>query len=388
MRESQILGLSESEKKEYIMQEQKLDREERAAIREAERIAREDNMKLRELEVIEAEKQRAHELELAKLNSGQAIGTERTAGQQGEANGASLLPNVPKFRSGEKIEPFIARFEDMSAKCRWNQDWKAIQFMSCFSDKPLDIIMRIEADDRSFDKMKDALLKAYGMSAGELRKQFLQAKIQEKETASQFVTRLTGYFKHWVDKDGADKSYDGLQDLLIRTVFENSCSQELVSQLRARKAKTVSDMTEIAEAQVAGFGASAFKVTTAAPAISQHNNPGAGINSQSRKQQSRRPYFDIKQSQKPKWNERFGRSYQNNYYHNSSGSDRQRFGANEARQVASSDVQRYQGHETRDERQQTTHTSGAADIYRNESQYSRSTEECDYAPRSGHRQQF
>lgn len=67
-------------------------------------------MKVQEMEVVAADTWRTHELELARVkreyeekeHHGQACN------QQIEPNNGLLQLNLPKFKSGESIEPFIA----------------------------------------------------------------------------------------------------------------------------------------------------------------------------------------------------------------------------------------------------------------------------------------
>lgn len=48
----------------------------------------------------------------------------------------------------------------------------------CLSDKLLETIMRVDAHQGTLATMKDALLKAYGISTDDLRDQFLHVKVQ------------------------------------------------------------------------------------------------------------------------------------------------------------------------------------------------------------------
>lgn len=59
----------------------------------------------------------------------------------------------------------------------WNADWQAIHSMNSLSDKPLETIIRDQADCRTFVKIKDMLLKVYGMSTEDLGSKFLLARI-------------------------------------------------------------------------------------------------------------------------------------------------------------------------------------------------------------------
>lgn len=61
---------------------------------------------------------------------------------------------------------------------------QAFHFRNSFSDKPLKTIMRVQAEQRTFANMKKVLMKEYELSTEDLRSQFFNVKIQEKETDS------------------------------------------------------------------------------------------------------------------------------------------------------------------------------------------------------------
>ena len=62
------------------------------------------------------------------------------------------------------------------AEClEWPDKMKAVQFMDLFMGQPLEI-MRIDQPHRKYDKMKNALLQAYGLTAEMARNQFYGTK--------------------------------------------------------------------------------------------------------------------------------------------------------------------------------------------------------------------
>lgn len=109
--------------------------------------------------------------------------------------------------------------------------------------------MHLRRDERHLVKgVKDTLLKAYGLTSQEARRQYLQATLGEKETATQYLARLEGYLNVWVKKDQTPDTRDGLRDLMLRTQFEKSAPTELVAQFKINKVKTVQGMAAEADA--------------------------------------------------------------------------------------------------------------------------------------------
>ena len=114
--------------------------------------------------------------------------------------------------------------------------------------KPLEIIHRLDQDDRDYEKMKTALLAAYGLSAEKLKERFFSASMCNNETASQFASRLGAYLRDWQAKDGAEDTVEGIKDLFLRAQFVKSCPQELVARLKVDKVGNLKEMSEMAEA--------------------------------------------------------------------------------------------------------------------------------------------
>ena len=262
-----VLGLTEvQEIRDYIEREQERDRQQaqdfrdqRAAEREAQRAEREHELAMEQLRVEEAARVRQHELALQNA-SGVAAGPVNVT-----QRAATVVPTLQlsKFVVGDKLEPFLARFEEVAECLEWPDKIKAIQFADLFTGQPLEIIMRIDQPHRTYEEMKNALLQAYGLTAETARYQFYGAKIRENETAAQFVVRLTNFLGLWMEKDGTENTVEGIKDLLIRSQFERSCSQDLVAQFKLNNVKSVQEMKAKAEAHFAAYGSEAYKLKRA-----------------------------------------------------------------------------------------------------------------------------
>ena len=154
---------------------------------------------------------------------------------------------LASFKETDKIEMFIARFEEVAQVMRFDEAMKRIQFMSLFEGQALEVIHRLDENSREYEDMKEALLSAYGKSVEELKEQFFSATLGDDETAVQFAARLKGYFEQWRRKDGADNSLEGIKDLILRAQYLESCPEELVARLKMEKVKSLSKMKELAD---------------------------------------------------------------------------------------------------------------------------------------------
>ena len=202
----------------------------------------------------EREREReAHELRLAELQANAGA-----AGNNGNGNGGPLMP-VPQlklapFKETDRIEMFIARFEEAAQVMPFDEAVKRIQFISLFEGQALEVIHRLDDDSRDYESMKEALLSAYGKSVEELKQQFFSATLGDDETAVQFAARLKGYFEQWRRKDGAEDTIEGIKDLILRAQYVKSCPEELVARLKMDKVKSLDEMKEMANSYFEACG--------------------------------------------------------------------------------------------------------------------------------------
>jgi len=98
-----------------------------------------------------------------------------------------------------------------------------------------------------YDKLKDALLKRYLLSADGFKRRFRTAKPETGETPSQFLTRLDNYLEWWIELAKVTKSYDGLKTLFVREQYLSTCPKDMVMRLKEGKPETITQLAEIAE---------------------------------------------------------------------------------------------------------------------------------------------
>ena len=282
------LGMTNKEIKEYVLKQQQRQAEkERAQEREAD-YQREKEREAHALEMkkLEADRERekeAHELRLAQANA--AAGAAGNNGHNGNGNGGPQ-PHVPQlklapYKVSDRIEVFIARFEEAAQVMQFDEATKRIQFMSLFEGQALEIIHRLDENSREYKDMKEALLSAYGKSVEELKRQFFAATLGDDETAVQFAARLKGYLEQWRRKDGAEDTAEGIKDLILRAQYVKSCPEELVARLKMDKVNSLEGMKEMAESYFEACGRKKKQVKAnpppSQPPVSQPNAQTSGV---------------------------------------------------------------------------------------------------------------
>ena len=70
-----------------------------------------------------------------------------------------------------------------------------------------------------YDRLKDALLKRYLLSADGFNKRFRTAKPEAGETPSQFLARIDSYLERWIELAKVTKSYEGLKTLIVQEQY-------------------------------------------------------------------------------------------------------------------------------------------------------------------------
>ena len=84
------------------------------------------------------------------------------------------------------------------------------------------------------------------------------------------MARLSRYFRRWVGLSGITKTYDGLEDFMVREQYLSTCGQDLAIFLRERIPKDTKEMTRLAEQYIEARGVEYgvdSKSTTAAAAV-------------------------------------------------------------------------------------------------------------------------
>ena len=258
--EAEDLGYEGKEIMEYVKEQQKFDREERAAWRnirmtelqaedkkradESEEKKRADEIKMAQIEAakeqakIEAEKELAlKELELKAQQSQASASLAATPPPQ---NKDAKSPKLPSFiDEKDELDSYLLRFERYAENASWEKDTWAIKLSALLTGRAMDVYTRMsDADASDYDKLKKALLTRYNYTEDGYRKRFREATPETEETPDQFVIRLKNYLAKWLELSGSSPdNFDALVDLIVKEQFINACSEDLAMYLLERGPK-------------------------------------------------------------------------------------------------------------------------------------------------------
>ncbi|XP_071479832.1 uncharacterized protein [Diadema antillarum] len=219
-------GFSGEELRQFVTDEQKRLREERADMLELRRQERE-----------------TAELQLA-------IAREKQTKSESSSNGCKARsPKLPPFQEDkDNIDAYLQRFERYAKNQNWpTTDW-ALNLSTLLTGKALDVHSRLSsAESNDYDTLKHALLKSFQLTAEGFRSKFFSGKPTTGETASQYANRLENYLNRWVSLSGIEHTFEELADLLLREQLISGCHRELAIFLKERQPETSKDVVKLAE---------------------------------------------------------------------------------------------------------------------------------------------
>ena len=274
--ENETKKAAEKERQQMEREDRAREREERAKVeehkrelekKEIERQQAEEEHKRgmekqeKERELLRKEKEEEHRRELEKRDKDmEMIKLKMTMGKdQTEAvtqNVTIHKPKLPKFEEDkDDMDIYLQRFERFAKMQKWKPEEWVVSLSPLLTGKGLEVYTSMpDTDLDNYDQLKLALLKRYQLTEEGFRKKFRESKSEKGETVHQFVARLSRYFCRWVELSGITKTYDGLQDFMVREQYLSICGQNLAIFLRERTPKDTKEMTRLAEQYIEARG--------------------------------------------------------------------------------------------------------------------------------------
>ena len=185
---------------------------------------------------------RQHEGELERLEA------QKTLTQPRETIKAKA-PKIPAFNDGkDEMDSYLLRFERYATAQKWEPDTWATGLSALLQGKALDVFALLPKEDAlNYDKLKVALLKRYELTEEGFKRKYKKCRPENGETFQQFTTRMKSYFTRWIDMASIEKSYEGLQDLILREQLTFICNRDLELFLREREPKSLEQASKLAD---------------------------------------------------------------------------------------------------------------------------------------------
>ena len=165
-------------------------------------------------------------------------------------------PKLPHFEdSKDDMDAYLKRFERFAESAGWPQkDW-AVSLSALLKGKSLEVYSRLSiAEANDYKKVKTALLRRFALTQEGFRQKFRSCLPESSESAPQFAVRIESFLIRWIEMAGAEKSFNGLKDLLLREQFINASQTDLALFLKERKPGNISEMADLAEQYLEAHG--------------------------------------------------------------------------------------------------------------------------------------
>ena len=185
---------------------------------------------------------RQHEDELERLEAQKALTQPRETIK-------AKAPKIPAFNEGkDEMDSYLLRFERYATAQKWEPDTWATGLSALLQGKALDVYALMPKEDAlNYDKLKVALLKRYELTEEGFNRKYKKCRPENNETFQQFTTRMKSYFTRWIDMASIEKSYEGLQDLILREQLTFICNRDLELFLREREPKSLEQASKLAD---------------------------------------------------------------------------------------------------------------------------------------------
>ena len=249
----------ERDKLAQISRDREIEREFKSAQEARIAAEKEKGIQLAKFAVEEARIVSEKEIELARLRS-----KERQADKdremrialeaeieklKSETHAHARNPKLPFFEeSKDNMDSYISRFEKYAVVNKWDESLWAVYLSALLTGRALEVYDRLSVEDAaSFAKMKEALLKNFGMTERGYRTKFRVDMPEKSETFIQYGSRLRSYLNKWLCMAKVEKSCEALCDFMARDQFLESCSRELYVYLKPKSFKNLDDMAREAD---------------------------------------------------------------------------------------------------------------------------------------------
>uniref|UniRef100_A0A669D272 Gypsy retrotransposon integrase-like protein 1 n=1 Tax=Oreochromis niloticus TaxID=8128 RepID=A0A669D272_ORENI len=153
-----------------------------------------------------------------------------------------LLPLTPD----DDIEHFLTTFERMAQVCRWPREEWAVRLVPLLTGKARSAYVLMDiGDSEVYDKVKDAILAKYEITADTYRRRFRALDIHPGETPRELYVRLKDTFYKWAKPEKS--TVKDISELMILEQFLRMVHPDLEVWIRERAPKSAEEASQLAE---------------------------------------------------------------------------------------------------------------------------------------------
>ena len=258
------IGLEGKDLQDFMRDERVAYREKQA--RDASEREKEFEFRQRQLEMdrVERESLRQHELEMAKLKVENGTNNQSDQSSLGKMQVQFKPAKLPFFdENKDSIDAFLTRFEKYHTVIKTGKEEWAIYLAALLKGKALEVYSRLSNEEsNNYDALKMALLRRYQLTEEGLKKKFYASCPEVGESCTQFMVRLSGELRQWIDATKIPKSFDELSALLVKEQFLNTCDQDMAMHLREKISSDNAELAKFAERYIDAHDMTSWKVNS------------------------------------------------------------------------------------------------------------------------------
>ena len=201
----------------------------------------------REHEREERERERAHELEVLRLRAEGRTGANGSE-PHGVHNGFAYKARsmMPPFSEKEPDE-FFMLFEEIAEAMDWPREKYPLLIKSSLVGKALSIYIALDPEvKRSYDRVKEEILKAYEVTPEYYRSRFRGTRLQPGMKYTEFAHTVKKAGVKWMRALGAE-TYESVLDAMLMEHFLQQVPQEVRVYLCERRVMTLKEAGTMAE---------------------------------------------------------------------------------------------------------------------------------------------
>lgn len=158
----------------------------------------------------------------------------------------SNLRFVPRFNERDP-DTFFVLFERVASARGWGDEERLLLLQCVFTGKAQEAYSAVcGRENLTYKDVKDAVLKAYQLTAEAYRQRFRQWVKADKQTHVEFVGELSVHFRRWCTAVGV-KTFQELSDLIVLEQFKNVLPARVVTYLNEREPDCVERAAELAD---------------------------------------------------------------------------------------------------------------------------------------------
>nr|XP_023668359.1 uncharacterized protein LOC111844269 [Paramormyrops kingsleyae] len=166
--------------------------------------------------------------------------------QVAQGSRSSIKPKLFPLSPEDDIEHFLTTFERMANVCRWPRDEWAIRLVPLLTGKARTAYILMDLTDaEDYDKVKEAILAKYEITADIYRRRFRSLKVESGETPRELYVRLKDLFSRWIKPE--QSAVEEISEQIILEQFLRMVNPELEIWIRERDPKTAKEAASLAE---------------------------------------------------------------------------------------------------------------------------------------------